>query len=437
MLLPKPYPDELFSSVVARAAHYTGLSTKALLRAIFGSSTRTSIPFLMVTEVRRLASLAGMEPEELVLGHTVFPYSVAFMPEQSRRAMLAKVMRRGSNDECISTLAKSVSFGVRYRRVCPVCIGQDLQRYGETFWRRAHLLPGVLKCWEHGVPLLEAPIPVKRAANTDVLVLPSRVAARRRQVSVDEGLEESVRRVSLAALKGQIPAAQSWAESYRQAVVARGYLLASGDVASGAFARHFAQCFGYEYLADLGYLDTPRDHLKWPALMVRDEAPPFASTKHVLMQAYIQSADWPRGDAIRNVYSKPGKKPRDLDEVDRTIARRVMAVIKSIESSGERVTVGWLLDAVGGRAIYKHNSTKLPRTAALLLRFRISDSSARQVGLRPSVRQRSVVRARRADDTRTALEERLRQLRAELAGYGTHADDVSTILRSLKIVDTT
>jgi hypothetical protein len=409
MLLPKPYPDELFSSVVARAAHHTGLGTKVLLRAIFGSSTRTAIPFLMATEVRRLARLAGIESEELVLRHTVFPYSVAFMPEQARQQLLAKVLDRSSSEECISTLAKSVSFGIRYRRVCPACIRQDLHRYGETFWRRAHLLPGVLTCWEHGVPLLEAPIPVKRAANTNVLRLPSQEPTRRRQVAVDESLEASVRRISLAAIDGQIPALQSWAEFYRQEVIARGFLLASGDVASGAFARHFTQCFGYDYLADLGYLDSPNDQLKWPALMVRGEVPPFASTKHVLMHAYLQSAAMPAQEAIKNVYSKPGKTPRDLDEVDRTISKRLAAVIKSVKASGERVTVTWLLEAVGARATYRHNSTRLPRTAALLFQFRTSDSSARQIGLRPSVRQRSATRAQRASEAKAVLEERLRQ----------------------------
>jgi hypothetical protein len=409
MLLPKPYPDELFSSAVARAAHYTGLGTKALLRAIFGSSTKTAIPFLMATEVRRLARLAGIEPEELVLRHTSFPYSVAFMPEQVQQKLLAKVLARSSNKECISTLAKSVSFGVRFRRVCPACIRQDLQRYGETFWRRAHLLPGVLNCWEHGVPLLEAPIPIKRGANTTVLRLPSQVPTRVRQVAVDEALEASVRRISLAAIDRQIPALHSWAGFYRQAVIARGFLLACGDVASGAFARHFAQCFGSDYLSDLGYLDSRHDQLKWPALMVRGEVPHSASTKHVLMLAYIQSATMPAQEAIHDVYSKPGKTPRDLGEVDRTISGRLAEVIKSVKSSGQRVTVTWLLEAVGARAVYKHNSTQLPRTAALLFQFRASDNSARQIGLRPSVRQRSATRAQRASETKAVLEERLRQ----------------------------
>lgn len=146
----------------------------------------------------------------------------------------------------------------------------------------------------------------------------------------------------------------------------------------------------------------------WPALMVREQVPPFASTKHALMHAYIHAADKPSKDSLKNVYSKPGTSPSNLDEVDRSVARRLAAVIKSVESCGERVTAGWLLEAVGTRATYKHNSTKLLRTAALLLQFRISDSSARQVGLRPSVRQRSAVRAQRSDEAKSRLEERLR-----------------------------
>lgn len=418
MLLPRPYPDELFSSVVARAAYYTGLSTKALLVAVFGGKTKTAIPFLMATEVCRLARLAGIEPEELILRHTVFPYSVAFMPEQERQRLLAKTLGPSSNEECIGTLSKSVSFGVRYRRVCPACIQQDLQRHGESFWRRSHMLPGVLTCAEHGVPLWETHIPLKRAAHTELLTLPNRAPAHLKNVLVDKRLEESVRRVSLSALRGQIPALQSWATTYRQAVLARGFSLTSGAAASTAFAKHFTGTFGFEYLADLGYGDTRGAQLTWPALMVRDEGPPFAATKHVLMHAYIETAETPSAGTVKAAYLRPGRAPRDLDEFDRSVSERLAVVIKSVEATGARVTVSWLLEVVGARAAYRHNSTRLPRTAALLLEFRFSEFSARQIGLRRSVRQRSPTRARRANEVKAAYEERLRQATQRLTALG-------------------
>lgn len=412
MLLPRPYADELFSSVVARAAHYTGLGPKALLRAIFGHSRKTAFPFLMATEVNRLAKCSGLEPEELVLKHTVFPYAVAFMPMHTQQAMLGKVLHRSSAADCISTLAKSVSFGVRYRRICPVCVRQDLMRFGETIWRRSHALPGVLQCAEHGVPLWDTSTPLKGEAHSEVLQLPNQVTAKRRPIPVDEMLGANVEKFSLDALEGRVPTLESWTPVYREAIISRGFQYSSGNVASAVFARHFAKRFGYPYLAELGYMASPDTKLWWPALMVRDEGPPFAPTKHILMLAYILTGGAPGLVDLKGAYAKPGKKAKDLNNVDQTIAQHLERVIKSVQTGGERVTVGWLLDTVGARAVYKHKGSLLPRTSAVLLSFRMSKNAARQVGLRDSVRQRSSARALKAEQSKLVEQQHLKLLQS-------------------------
>lgn len=41
-------------------------------------------------------------------------------------------------------------------RYCPACHAEALTHRGERFWRRAHQLPGVLVCLDHGIPLMES-----------------------------------------------------------------------------------------------------------------------------------------------------------------------------------------------------------------------------------------------------------------------------------------
>lgn len=168
----------------------------------------------------------------------------------------------------------------------------------------------------------------------------------------------------------------------------------------------------YPYLADLGYMASPDKKLGWPALMVRDEGPPFAPTKHILMLAYILTGESLSLQDLRGAYVKPGKEAKDLDKLDRTVARQLEKVIKSVQSSGARVTVGWLLDTVGARAVYKHKSSLLPRTSAVLLSFRMSENAARQVGLRDSVRQRSSARALKAEQSKVVQQQHLKLLQS-------------------------
>ncbi|MGR5869230.1 TniQ family protein [Bacillus pacificus] len=49
----------------------------------------------------------------------------------------------------------------QYFRYCPSCIVNDYERYGETYWRLNHQIPGVFICEKHETYLLNSSVVCK------------------------------------------------------------------------------------------------------------------------------------------------------------------------------------------------------------------------------------------------------------------------------------
>lgn len=155
---PSIYPDELLYSVVARYHRHTGSDhAKLTMAELFGNRNVLLTPFLvghLRDLVGRLPAGRGLSPERLAMTTTFYPYCVAYEPPQARQAML-DVMTRRPTERRFATwdiTANPLHFTMALRW-CRVCATEATERYGEPYWRRAHQLPGVLVCPDHGVPL--------------------------------------------------------------------------------------------------------------------------------------------------------------------------------------------------------------------------------------------------------------------------------------------
>lgn len=43
-------------------------------------------------------------------------------------------------------------------RYCPECTSEDIQKHGETYWRRIHQLPGIMACHKHNQTLMNSTV---------------------------------------------------------------------------------------------------------------------------------------------------------------------------------------------------------------------------------------------------------------------------------------
>lgn len=152
--LPNIYPDELVYSWFCRYYIHSGsLNYKMALNDLFcKKSDGLSKEFVgnINPEAReRIEKVISME--DVVLKHTMFPQYARFSigKEQILNTLinnatvdvhnLFTVLPRNDND--------------RYLKYCPICVKQDREQYGETYWHRLHQIRGMSVCTKHGCML--------------------------------------------------------------------------------------------------------------------------------------------------------------------------------------------------------------------------------------------------------------------------------------------
>lgn len=372
----RPYPDEICGSILIRACRHLGLGLKRLLLCAIGRQTRYS-SFLLPTWLPQLARLTGVPTKVLLWEHTVFPYVVAFMsPEQVRRHE-SKALNPDARNS-LASLSKSVTHGVRYRRLCPDCVDFDLLRYGETYWHRSHLLPGTHVCLIHGTALMETRIPIRSSDSS----LPQDTAGYRYRSSRTHLLGH------IAEQNGQALERRrhrnNWPARYREAAMKRGYRLPSGNAASLQLAKDIRQFVGAGLLKEMGCPIALRA-IPWPSyLMQSSNSVELAPPKHVLMAAFLAN---PRPTVVLK-YRTVGAKPPNCAQLDQRCAQAVTKLFENLRTTGKRITVQELLTRCGCWSHFRHHRAEYPLTNALLLEFRASDISERQIGRRPCWRKR-------------------------------------------------
>lgn len=149
--LPPIYPDELAYSWFCRYYVHSGsLNHKLALNDLFcKKSDGLSKEFVgnLNPEAReRIENIVSMK--DLALKHTMFPQYGRFISGKA---------------EAIDTLINNSTIDVhtlftvlpredndRYLKYCPMCVIEDKEEYGETYWHRVHQIRGMQVCTKHG-----------------------------------------------------------------------------------------------------------------------------------------------------------------------------------------------------------------------------------------------------------------------------------------------
>lgn len=114
----------------------------------------------------QLSAQSGLTLSQLINDHTLIPYFKHFCQENDYASLLKDVK---SGDTCATfskmSLTASRIHPKHANNYCPMCVQEDIERYGVTFWHVSHFLPGVTSCVKHGIDLISVDIP-RRALST-------------------------------------------------------------------------------------------------------------------------------------------------------------------------------------------------------------------------------------------------------------------------------
>jgi hypothetical protein len=156
--LPLKYFDELFFSIICRYKLMNGIESKRQLELdffkIYKRMGRKSVLFPQNINmfIANLPPTSKLSAKEIIQNHTMYPFFTAFM-SVGKTDMVINSMINGSG-KSIENLVGMAGSKVKtnsHLRYCPLCFKQDIEDYGESYWRRLPQVPGALYCPEHHV----------------------------------------------------------------------------------------------------------------------------------------------------------------------------------------------------------------------------------------------------------------------------------------------
>lgn len=147
----RPLPDEMFYSWMRRMMKVNELSEDVFVQAYAGGSERND--YISLDGRRNLVTLyKGIDMYEklsrLFLETTTYPFEALWMSvgEQGRYINSVFIEQDALNPK-LSYLSRDI-------RICPDCVKEDTEVYGEPYLHRSHHLNGVSVCHRHGKTLL-------------------------------------------------------------------------------------------------------------------------------------------------------------------------------------------------------------------------------------------------------------------------------------------
>ena len=375
LYFPQPYPDEIIGSLLVRACRHTGLPFKRLVQHLAGVQGRSYASFLLTPFLEQLGREAGIDPDELITNHTVFPYVTAFMSSAAAGRLRALLLSDRSEVRTnLAPYTQSVTQGVAFRRICPKCATEDLERYGESYWHREHLLPAVYICPRHQGPLIETALPVRHGMRRWTYTLPHEVTGTPLSPVPSPEIQLDIAARSTALLNNP-HIERDWVSQYRALAFQKGYGKEHSFLNGTQMAWDLLAFYGPGFLEEAGCRLTSGTKGFWPPLMVRvGTHVPFSPAKHILLQTYLENCS--AGQKLLS-YSLPGRKPMDRPMLDADCVQKMHAILDTSEAH-QQYSVTGLLTEVGYWSKFRHERQGFPETVAFLSKFKCSDRAIRR-----------------------------------------------------------
>lgn len=157
---PTPYPDEWWYSVLCRYFVRSGFQSHAAVsadlyekgRGIHGRLFPGRSCYLILSRLPQ----GSLNLEDILINHTLMPYYLRFYPAGKKQNILKKMLQGGSAGvTSIDIYGPDGEQGLKY---CPVCYAEDIEKFGEPYWRREHQIPLMQLCPVHKTPLVKYPV---------------------------------------------------------------------------------------------------------------------------------------------------------------------------------------------------------------------------------------------------------------------------------------
>lgn len=201
---PTPYPDELLYSLFARYYAKTGYLAYiyAAEDLYVNRNTRPDAEFLneLTDEVKNILT-GNMSMEDLIQMHTMFPYYGRFLKQDRRQKAFDALVSTKGNYHYLLAIPNR---GIGQLRYCPLCVAEDRNKYGETYWHRMHQMQGVDVCPEHLCKLMSSNVTTRSRQSPCLTTAEEEIDLAKKKLEPASIIEEKIARYVLSVFQSPV-----------------------------------------------------------------------------------------------------------------------------------------------------------------------------------------------------------------------------------------
>lgn len=335
----------------------------------------------------------GIDPERLMMRHTLFPYYTAFQPSEVRNKAAADLL--GSGTASIHVRLGIATFSIqrpRRLRYCPDCVEVAVSEDRDATWLRGHQLPGNIVCHVHGTILIDGAVEIdglNRHAFSHLDTSSSAVIA----PSLPEKTGDLLKCIAraqhcLCASIRPVRELDDWKGHYRERLASVGLMRSACKVDHAGLEEALRDVLG-PALPFLPAACSSFGEHGWAALMVRYHRKAMHPLFHVLMDFALERlapVDEPiapktsKGamDASGRHPAALGREARtDWSAIDRRLVIKLRHVRRKIASATppERLSFASLERGAAGPGWIRKRANRLPLAVAALTTMTETDEA--------------------------------------------------------------
>lgn len=295
---PQLYEDELLYSGISRYRKACGIITKKSILKDFYGTERGMMPLWFPFKLNYIASKLPISSkitgEELLFNHTMYPFYTSFFNEEICSEIKESML---NNSNCNIVIkcgfgGSKVSLN-RFLKCCPICVKEDVELYGESFWRRTHQTVGVLYCNKHNIPLVDTIIAANDIFN-DYCTLDFKyinndninydlefIDINKIYISnINYIVKENVRRISISQINN----------FYKRKLINKGLASKNGCIYMKDLLVSFKQFYPQKYLELMQSNYEIEDKSNWLRLFIRNTSKNRSVVRHMLLLQFLNSS---------------------------------------------------------------------------------------------------------------------------------------------------
>lgn len=292
---PTPYPDELFYSVLARYHLYSGNeSYKQTTFELFNTYNAAAVIDLngnLMKIIRKLPVGSTLTAVKIIKEHTLFPFYAQFVPQERAKTVMEHMINSGTGGihSRLGLVASNIKLP-NHLRYCPECVSEDVQTYGETYWRRGHQLPGIIVCHKHHQTLVNSSVQISFLAKREYVAANKHNCSGNQSVSLTETDLIHMRdlaQLSMSVLQSDYKAKDKdfFSKRYIDFLQESGYVTEGGRIYKEGLNKGLKEYYGESFLK---LAQSSLDSEDWVVELIRRSKSSKHPLRHLLFINYLE-----------------------------------------------------------------------------------------------------------------------------------------------------